>query len=112
MLEGMPREVYRTLMKFVERMRSELGDCEVYVYGSYVKDTWVRGSDLDVVVVSDGFKGIPFMKRLDLMNRVSWELGEEPHVEAIPLTREELEERLRECVLVRDASKHWVKVYP
>jgi len=39
-----------------------------------------------------------------------WKLNIRPFIEAIPLTPEELEAKLKESAVIRDASKYWIRV--
>ncbi|MFN4046564.1 MAG: nucleotidyltransferase domain-containing protein [Acidilobaceae archaeon] len=83
---------------------------EAYMFGSYVRGDWIKTSDIDLVIVSRDFEGMPYLKRLDLINEIQWRARIRPYIEAIPLTPEEFSERLRESTVLRDASKYWVKV--
>ena len=83
---------------------------EVYVFGSRVRGDWLKTSDIDVVIVSEDFRGLRFLDRLELIERVEWEEQITPHIEAIPLTPEELEERKRTSIVLRDAQKYWVRI--
>ncbi|MEM1930111.1 MAG: nucleotidyltransferase domain-containing protein [Thermofilaceae archaeon] len=83
---------------------------EAYLFGSYAKGTWLKTSDVDLVIVSEDFRGMRFLDRLDLINELQWKAGIRPFVEAIPLTPEEFAERLRESAVLRDASKYWIKI--
>ncbi len=85
---------------------------EVYVFGSRVRGDWLKTSDIDIVIVSDGFRGLRFLDRLELIERVQWEEGITPHIEAIPLTPEELEERVERSAVLRDASRYWRRLKP
>lgn len=81
-----------------------------YVFGSRVRGDWLRTSDIDVVIVSNDFRGMGFLERLELIERIEWEEDITPHIEAIPLTPEELRERLERSAVLRDASRYWVKL--
>ena len=83
---------------------------EAYLFGSYAKGTWLKSSDVDLVVVSEDFRGMRFLERLDMINELQWKAQIRPFVEVIPLTPEEFEERLRESAVLRDASKYWIKI--
>ncbi|NOZ89223.1 MAG: nucleotidyltransferase domain-containing protein [Crenarchaeota archaeon] len=85
---------------------------EAYVFGSRVRGDALETSDVDAVIVSGSFRGMRFTERLDLVYRVEWEESIEPWVEVIPLTPEELEERLRLSAVLRDASRYWLRVRP
>ena len=108
---GAPREAVEAAERLLKALSSKVGGVEeAYLFGSYAKGTWLRTSDVDLIVVSDGFRGMKFLDRLDLANRLAWELGIRPHVEVIPLTPEEFRERLGRSAVLRDASKYWVKL--
>jgi len=83
---------------------------EAYLFGSYARGDWIESSDVDLVIVSSSFQGSRFIDRLELIYRVEWELGVKPWIEVIPLTPSEFQERLATSVVLRDASKYWVKV--
>ncbi|MDW8000369.1 MAG: nucleotidyltransferase domain-containing protein [Candidatus Nitrosocaldus sp.] len=83
---------------------------EAYLFGSYARGTWIRESDVDVVLVSDDFKEIRFNDRLDMVNALVFREGIRPHIEAIPLTSDEFRDRLEHSVLIRDASRYWIRV--
>ncbi len=83
---------------------------EAYAFGSRVRGDWLENSDIDVVIVSEDFKNMKFLERLDLMERIQWEEGITPHVEVLPYTREEFRKKLRESAVLRDASKYWIVI--
>jgi len=83
---------------------------EAYLFGSYAKGDWIESSDVDLVIVSSSFQGSRFIDRLELIYRIEGELGVKPWIEVIPLTPGELQERLATSVVLRDASKYWIKV--
>ena len=43
---------------------------EAYLFGSYARGTWIKTSDVDLVVVSPDFRGMPYLERLDLINEI------------------------------------------
>ena len=83
---------------------------ECYLFGSYVKGTWIKHSDIDLVIVSKDFGGLNMSKRLDLLYRVQWENNIEHFIEVIPLTPEEFSKKLRSSAVLMDASKYWIKI--
>jgi len=110
MLRGTLGEVLRVVEVFLEELLKRVRVKEVYLFGSYAKEMWVKTSDIDLVVVSPDFRGIPYLERLDLINEVQWRLNIKPFIEAVPLTPEELEVKLKESAVIRDASKYWISV--
>jgi len=81
------------------------------LFGSYAKGTWIEDSDIDLIIVSDDFKNIPFTKRLDIVNSVVWEEGIEPYIEALPYTTEEFKVKIKKSIVLLDASKHWIPLH-
>ena len=81
---------------------------EVKLFGSFAGGDYVEGSDLDLAVVSRDWEGINYVERLSLL----YKLWDKP-LDAIfiPLTPEELAERLEVIVTLKDASKYWITVY-
>lgn len=97
----------RTLLELLsQRVRVR----EAYLFGSYAKGTWLKTSDVDLVIVSEDFRGMRFTERLDLVNELQWKARIRPFVEAIPLTPEEFAEKLQESAVLRSASKYWIKI--
>jgi predicted nucleotidyltransferase len=80
-----PERLLRILKSFVKMAKSELGDVEVYLFGSYARCEWVEDSDVDLVVVSDAFKGLDIGKRYALLRRM---LPHDMAFEILAYTRE------------------------
>ncbi len=83
---------------------------EAYLFGSYARGDWLEDSDVDLVIVSDDFEGMPYLERLELIYRLEWERSVEPWVEVIPLTPVELAERLEGSAVLRDARRYWIRL--
>ncbi|MEM2823986.1 MAG: nucleotidyltransferase domain-containing protein [Thermofilaceae archaeon] len=100
----------RAALSLLELLSRRIRVREAYLFGSYAKGTWLKTSDVDLVIVSEDFRGMRFLERLDLINELQWKAGIRPFVEAIPLTPDEFAERLQESAVLRDASKYWIKI--
>jgi predicted nucleotidyltransferase len=61
----------------------------IILYGSWAAGTPVPGSDIDLVVISEGFKGKGFWERIDILSDAIYEVFEP--IEAVALTPEEWE---------------------
>ncbi len=77
----------------------------VYLFGSHARGEQLKTSDIDLIVVSKDFDGVPVMKRLDIVNRIIWERGL-GNLEVLPLTPEEIDR----SVVARDAKKYWIRL--
>ena len=103
-------EVIKVAKRLIELLSPRFRVSEAYVFGSYVRGTWLRTSDIDLVIVSPDFEGIPFLRRLDIINEIQWRAGIRPYIEAIPLTPSEFFRKIGESAVLRDASRYWIKI--
>jgi len=81
---------------------------EIILFGSYARGDYSDSSDLDLVIVSEDWGRMPYTDRLSLLYRI-WDKPIDGNF--IPLTREEMRERLENSVVLRDASRYWITVY-
>ncbi|MBC7110123.1 MAG: uncharacterized protein PWR13_485 [Archaeoglobi archaeon] len=79
----------------------------VYLYGSHARGNWLKTSDIDLIIISDDFEGLKFLRRLDVVNEIIWRknLG---NLEVLPLTASEVEKE--ESAVIRDAKKYWKRI--
>jgi len=83
------RRTIEEVRKYVERLRERLGAISAAVFGSYARGDFNLWSDVDLIVVSQSFKGVEFVRRcLALMDAP-------PRLEAICWTPEEAAKALR-----------------
>jgi len=109
MERNIPSRVLESVERLIRAVSGRFKIEDAYIFGSYVKGTWLKTSDVDLIVVSRDFEGMDYMKRLDIINEVAWREGIRPHVEVIPLTPDELQRRKRSSAVIRDAAKDWVR---
>ncbi len=60
---------------------------KIILYGSYATETNVKGSDIDIVVISDDFTGKSYWERIDILSDVIYEIF--APIEAVALTQDE-----------------------
>ncbi len=82
---------------------------EVYLFGSRARGDFSRESDVDLVIVSSSWKDLPIYRRLGLLYRL-WSYGYDATF--YPLTREELRVKIKRSIVLRDARRYWIKLYP
>ncbi len=99
------------LEEAVRRIRSRYRVELIILHGSYAKGTYVEGlSDVDLLVVSDDFEGVPMGERLSSLAELL--AGMEVPVEAVGLTRREFLGGLRSFnPLVLDSLEYGVPLY-
>ncbi len=103
-------EIIREINIFLQELGKHISIEEVYLFGSYVKDTWLKTSDIDLVIISSDFKNMRYLERLELIYSVQWRLNLKHFIEVIPLTPEEFRKRKKKSIVLRDASKYWIKI--
>jgi predicted nucleotidyltransferase len=75
---------------------------QVFLYGSHAKNQVHRDSDIDIIVVSEDFKGKELLERLHILG---WARRDVPEpVEAYGFTPEEVQNR------ERDLSAFWEEI--
>ena len=99
-------EIRERVIRELRRLRDELG-AEMYLFGSFARGTHLLNSDVDVIVVSERFRGMDVADRVAL---VRLRLPRDLSFDIVPLTPEELKEKLNRSALIREASKYWLKV--
>ncbi len=104
------KEVLREVKRILRELSKYIVIDEAYLYGSYVKNTWLKTSDIDLIIVSKDFKNMKYIDRLELIYRIEWKIGTKYFVEVIPLTHEEFTEKMKHSAVLRDASKYWIKI--
>ena len=64
---------------------------KLVLYGSYAHDTYSESSDIDVVIVSDNFRGKSYWDRIDIRSNAIFTVFEP--IEVVEMTPEEWEEK-------------------
>ncbi len=76
------------------------------LFGSTVYGDRLRDSDIDLIVVSEDFKGMPFEKRVLILQKY-WRHS--VMIEAFGFTKDELE-RLNKSIVVQEALERGKKI--
>ncbi len=95
--------------EWIERFKMEvipvlqkINPLKIIIFGSRVRGDAEVESDIDVIVVSDYFKGIPFLKRTPMLLRM---LDFEKHIDFLCYTKEEFEEIINKSIIIRNAMQ-------
>lgn len=88
--------------RFLRRLKSEVAPSKVLLFGSRATGKNLHSSDIDLLIVSDFFQGMPWRKRMHLvMSYWSGSLALEP----LCYTEAEFEKRSKEISIVREAAR-------
>ena len=85
----------RTVIEIVNRFHQGIEKrgvkpLKVILYGSYADDSNRKGSDIDIVVISEGFTGMSYWERIDIMADVIYDIF--APIEAVAFTPIEWEQ--------------------
>ncbi|MEM1610099.1 MAG: nucleotidyltransferase domain-containing protein [Sulfolobales archaeon] len=80
-----------------------VGSAEVYLFGSYARCDWLIDSDIDLIVVSDGFKSLDLGERYSLVRRL---LPSDRGFEILIYTGEEFEQARKRSIVIQDTSEY------
>jgi predicted nucleotidyltransferase len=87
----------------------EFKPSKVFIFGSRIKGNATANSDLDVIVVSDHFNTVPFIKRMTLL---SIKARFPKHVDYLCYTPEEFERVKISSAVIQDALQMCQEVVP
>jgi len=98
------------LVGYIQRLEARLGaPVRAWLFGSRAQGTALRESDVDLILVSEGFTGMGWLDRL----RLAWELWESrPSLNALCYTPEEFSTLSREPTIVQEALRHALLITP
>ena len=88
-------------------LKSKFNPTSVIVFGSRARGEGGEHSDIDVVVVSESFRGIPFLKRMPALLRLIKGFGK--HIDFLCYTEEEFERIKVTSSIVRDAVREGIE---
>lgn len=98
-------KIRKEIIEILKRLKREL-NAEVYLFGSFAKQTHTLESDVDIVVVSDIFENLDYIERVKI---IRMKLPKNIGFDIIPLTPKELENKMRKT-FYKEISKYWIKI--
>ncbi len=101
------KEVIRLVKQFKQKAKRHFSDTTVWLFGSWAEGTPHKDSDVDLIVVSEGFTHMNFFDRCSRMYDY-WE----PivPVDFICYTPKEFDERKDQVTIVQHALRHGMPV--
>jgi len=96
----------RWIEKFIEeavpKIVKEIKPSRIIIFGSRARGDARETSDIDVIVVSDYFRGITFLRRMPMLLRL---VKFEKHIDFLCYTEDEFEEIKEKSIVVNSALK-------
>ena len=101
----MDRATTKVASKFASRIRKAYSPERIILFGSRARGDNFRSSDFDFIIVSEKFRGTPFLERPCAI----YDFWDEPvDVEAICYTPEEFTRKLKQYGIVRTAASEGI----
>jgi Nucleotidyltransferase domain. len=97
----------RELVRFLKRLKRELGVMEVYIFGSRAYGNPLLESDLDMIVVSEEFGKRSFIENMEVLSRM-WDGSFT--VEMFPYTPEQLKKYAERKTVVSEALRKGIRI--
>jgi predicted nucleotidyltransferase len=95
------------LSEAVPKIVEVVKPARVVIFGSRARGAAGEGSDLDVIVVADSFRGMPFLKRMPFLPKL---VQFEKHIDFLCYTQEEFERVKQTSSLVKSALREGMVV--
>jgi len=101
--------IERDLRRFREALAQKFRISRMLLFGSRARGEHLRTSDVDLIVVSPDFEGVPFLRRIREVVAL-WE--SDLDLEVLPYTPEEFERKKEEIGIVAVAAREGVEIEP
>ena len=102
------KSLINRICDYVSKVDAELGVEKAFIFGSTAKGNRLKESDVDLIIVSKAFKGMPLPKRLYLLQKL-WRYPEE--LQALAYTPEEFE-KASERLMLKEILLHAIELTP
>jgi predicted nucleotidyltransferase len=102
--------VERDLRAFVQRLHREMRLSAVLLFGSRARGDWLESSDVDLLVVSPDFAGVPYLTRLERLF-VAWADTSHLAAEVLGLTPDEFARRAQELSIIGEIARDGIVLY-
>ena len=100
-------EALRMVRAYLAELSKRIEVREAYLFGSIARGDSLDVSDIDLLVVSPSVRGLSRDERISLAYR-AWRFKRAADI--ILLTPEEFRRALERSVVLKDASRYWIKV--
>ncbi len=107
-INNIPENIKEIIKDFVRKLRERLGNnVKILLFGSYAKGTWLKDSDLDIIIISNRFRGLKLHERYILVREL---LPDNISVDLLLYTEDEFEKFKRKSIILQDALTYAIDV--
>ena len=102
----MDKETFK-IRGFLRQVNKKFSPEKIILFGSRARKDYLKHSDYDLIVVSDKFRNIPFLKRLELLHELwRYKYG----LDIIAYSPEEFEKKKKQIGIISQAVKEGIEI--
>lgn len=102
----------RIIENYTRDLEKKISINKVILFGSIARGKYHRDSDLDLIVLSDAFKKMSFIKRLEFLSVARGRKHLDMAMDILGYTPEEFNKMPDESVVLQEAARDGIVVYP
>lgn len=106
-LSDLPKKTKAAISLTPTAIKAKFKDANIYLFGSYAKDSWLEESDIDIIVVSEAFKTMSWTERIGEIRKL---LPKNVGYEILAYTPSEFREGKRRSIVISDAANYWIEL--
>ena len=100
--------IEKFIKEAIPKILEKISPSQIIVFDSRVKGNAKDESDIDVIVISDYFEGIPFLKRMPMLLKL---VKFEKHIDFLCYTEDEFEKVKKMSAILKSALQNGVSMY-
>ena len=100
------------VQEYINNLKNKFRVEKVIVFGSALKNKFNKNSDIDIIVLSNDFKGIDFLKRLELLSHARCGRGRQIPMDIIGYTPKEFYKLSKESIVLKEARHNGKVIWP
>lgn len=100
------------IKEYITGLKERIRINKVILFGSAARNALKKNSDLDIIVLSNDFKKISFLKRLELLSHARTGNSRQVPMDIIGYTPEEFNRLSKDSVILHEAKQNGKTVWP
>lgn len=98
--------------EYIDNLKNKLKINKVILFGSAARGVFNKDSDLDIIVLSNDFKKMNFLKRLELLSHLRNGNARKVAMDIIGYTVDEFNKISKESIVLKEAKRTGKVIWP
>lgn len=94
------------IKEYIDNLKKSIEITKVILFGSVLGDKFNEDSDIDVIVLSNDFKKMGFLRRLELLSHARKGSSREVPMDIIGYTPDEFNKLSKESIVLKEAKRN------